>query len=812
MAAESVAPGVSAPFSLAIGTRVGRYEVIEGLARGGMGEVYLGRLSGDSASRVVALKVLRPELHHDESVRAMFLDEANTLLGLDHSSVVRAIELVQEGERDVLVMEYVRGHSASALLACWRDDPPTSFALAVDLVARVARAVHYVHEVRDADGVRLGLVHRDLSPDNIMVRPDGAVTLIDFGIARATVHTSNTSAGILKGKVSYMSPEQLRQDPLDRRSDVFQLGTLLFELVTRTHPFAANNFAATMNAVLSGDVPDPRERLPEIGDELAAANLRALEFEPEDRFETAVELADALEECLAKHADRPRGGDLQAELVRCFGDTTKRHPAPRGSGATTTPRSRSSWWLGVAALGVATLGGAAWAATAGPTAATEREAMGTLNSARVWVGLGAPERPCEDGSPCDLQAHGFCDAEHLRCAYAEPSCDSGHAFGPFAGTLAGACVEPWQPESRVSALPLDRPVTVDGDPTELMLGPPLVLSSAFGVRAEVWFGSDARGLYVGAVVDDPHIEASRPAYQPLWEEDGIEVLFDTDWDRSAGQMPGADDFKFVVTAINATSVSWGGVQPRTAWALPIESAVQTRGTINQAADADDGYSLELFIPWSDAFRRPDEGQAWGMNLQVNDRNGGDSRDVAWRTETPLNHPAGAGVLVFGREMADPRPAATPLPRTPKFGIVPLDGTVVSVDAQLRESQPIEHAWDACLAPRDACTVATDHASSVAAVFDLGQEIELAGARVFGDVHHDWVSRRWSLRVRSTQGEPWTTVVERADAFQEGWSFEHLALVRARQVELTVEGDDSHGVEFNEFQLVGRATKKIHASN
>ena len=285
-------------FSLAAGARLGRYEVLKPLARGGMGEVYLGRVRGESATRPVALKILRPELRHDAEVRSMFADEAAMLLRLDHTSIVRAVEIVQDDDRVVLVMEYVRGRSGSALLRAWKERPPASAAVAVEIGIRVARAVHHVHEARGDDGVRLGLVHRDLSPDNVMLRPDGGVKLIDFGIARATAQTSVTSVGVLKGKVSYMSPEQLRQDPLDRRSDVFQLGTLLFELVTRRHPFSGNNFAATVNAILSGDAPDPREHEPRLDDALAEAIVRALEFEPEDRFESAAEFASALEHAL----------------------------------------------------------------------------------------------------------------------------------------------------------------------------------------------------------------------------------------------------------------------------------------------------------------------------------------------------------------------------------------------------------------------------------------------------------------------------------------------------------------------------------
>lgn len=827
-------------FSLPVGARVGRYEVLRGLARGGMGEVYLGRVYGESASRVVALKVLRPELQTDDDVRSMFRDEAAVLLRLDHTCVARAFELVQDTGRDVLVMEYIRGHSAAALLAAWREHPPDSHALAVELVARIARAADYVHSAKDEDGTTLGLVHRDLSPDNVMLCPDGGIKLIDFGIARKTMQTSVTSAGVLKGKVNYMSPEQLRQDPLDRRSDIFQLGTLLYELTTRVHPFAGNNFAATMNAILGGEVVDPRERLATLEPALATVILRALEFEPEDRYPTAAEFADALEDFLDNSGRPVRSSDITVELVRVFGE-----PPTVPTLVSTVRRSHASWSRGpllwgagfaLASAGVAaTFAALQWAGVSSAT--TEQEAMDALEltrllaaaaiglvlvavaiaflrrrqrAAAVAVGValsssacGVPPRPCEDRSPCDLSESGYCDANEERCVYPDAACESGFRFGPFGGSASG-CTESWDATAQAFAPPLRTSIEIDGDPGELMLGRPLIIDSEFGVRAEVWFRTSERGLYIAAVVSDPQLEATQPSYQPLWEDDGLEILFDTGWDRATGAMPGLDDYKFVVTAINATSVSWGGVSPRTAWSLPIESAVRMRGTINQPADVDDGYDLELFIPWGHGFERPSPGAAWGVNLQVNDRHGGASRDAAWRSQTPLNHPSGAGVLVFSTPSnVVPQASRPPRKSPPAFAVLPLGEAVQSVSAELRERQPIDHAFDDCLAPRSACTVASDHASSITVKFDLGATHELAAARLFGDTRHDWVSRTWSVRLRASEDDPWISVVDGADASFDGWHFTQAGNARARFVELTVTGDPGYGVEFREFQLLGR---------
>ncbi len=278
--------------SLPAGTRLGRYEVIRPIARGGMGEVYLGRLRGGSAARVVALKVLRPEFRRDESVRAMFLEEAATLLRLDHTAVVRAIELVDDADHDVLVMEFIRGRSVSELLQRWRELPATSPAVAVELVVRIARAVHYVHEATDVDGNPLGLVHRDLSPDNAMLRPDGGVKLIDFGIARATVQTSVTSAGVLKGKVSYMSPEQLRQDPLDRRSDIFSAGLILFYMLTGREAFSSDMFQALAQA-RNPRIPPPHE-IADVPLEVSKLVAHMLAANLSHRADDAEALADQL--------------------------------------------------------------------------------------------------------------------------------------------------------------------------------------------------------------------------------------------------------------------------------------------------------------------------------------------------------------------------------------------------------------------------------------------------------------------------------------------------------------------------------------
>ncbi len=283
---------------------------------------------------------------------------------------------------------------------------------------------------------------------------------------------------------------------------------------------------------------------------------------------------------------------------------------------------------------------------------TPQRASRALGVTALALGLAAgcqtPSHTCDRNASCDLVPGGDCDAQHRRCVYPDAACGERGRFSKFADAHAGRCRAALElDDSTAIAHRIETEVVLDGDPAELKLGPPLLIDSEFGVRGRVWLRWNDESLFVAAEVEDPMLEATIVNEGTLWDDDSLEIMFDTAWDRAAGTLPRSDDFKFVVTALNATGVSWGGIRPAIAWDTPVRSAVAIDGTLNQRTDADAGYQLEFEIPWTDAFPKPEAGVAWGMNVQINDRHDGTRRSLRWLGgEVGFNQPVGAVVLAF----------------------------------------------------------------------------------------------------------------------------------------------------------------------
>lgn len=272
----------------------GRYRVDTVLARGGMGEVFLGRIDGAYGfERPVVIKVIRNDLVTDERFAMMFVDEARIAASLHHRNVVQIVDFDRFDNGVFLVTEHVDGCDLRHLLRELRSPPPLS--LAVTIIAELATGLHAAHEAIGSDGQSLQLVHRDISPSNVLLGVHGEVKLADFGIAKARSRSYHTVSGSIKGKAPYMSPEQILGGQLDRRSDIFSLGTLMFELVTRTRLFSGTSNARAMQTILTGDVPDPVSRRADIPPALAAIMNRALAFDRDQRYATADELVDDID-------------------------------------------------------------------------------------------------------------------------------------------------------------------------------------------------------------------------------------------------------------------------------------------------------------------------------------------------------------------------------------------------------------------------------------------------------------------------------------------------------------------------------------
>ena len=282
--------------------RLGRFQIIGRLATGGMAEVYLA-LSGELPGyrTLLVVKRILPHLASNRQFIGMFLDEARLAALLDHPNVVRIIEVGHDGEEYFLAMELVQGKPLSAVLRkAARERRPPSPALAAYIIAQAASGLGYAHALTDGDGRPLGVVHRDVSPQNVLLSFEGAVKLIDFGVARAFGRVAHTSPGGLKGKIEYMSPEQASAEEVDHRADVFALGVVLWEVLTGRRLYRRETELATMRAILDDPIPRPSE-VADVPPELDAVVMRALRKRRDARFASAHEMAQALERFAFSH-------------------------------------------------------------------------------------------------------------------------------------------------------------------------------------------------------------------------------------------------------------------------------------------------------------------------------------------------------------------------------------------------------------------------------------------------------------------------------------------------------------------------------
>ena len=290
--------------SLAPGSRLGRYELLLAIAQGGMARVWAARQQGQRGfSKTVAIKTILPQLADDAEFERMFLDEARIAAGVHHPNVTEIYELGEEGRVLYLAMEWVNGDSLVHLLRGTKGSvaQPIDVRVAARIVADACAGLHAAHELTDDDGRLLNVVHRDVSPHNILVSAEGMVKMTDFGVARAFGQSQQaTLAGQMKGKVAYMAPEYIGGTAFDRRADVFGMGCVLYEATVGQQPFRGGNDPQVMHAVLCGAYDHPSKILKMFPAELAAIIDHALAAEPRMRFATAERMRVALEEWLAK--------------------------------------------------------------------------------------------------------------------------------------------------------------------------------------------------------------------------------------------------------------------------------------------------------------------------------------------------------------------------------------------------------------------------------------------------------------------------------------------------------------------------------
>jgi serine/threonine protein kinase len=300
---------------------LGKYQLLRKIASGGMGQVFLAREHGAGIERLVVIKRVLPHLAQDEGFLEMFQEEAQLVAGLRHPNLITILEWAQVEGRYCLAMEYVQGEDVRRLDRFARGrGTPVPVGLALRIVAEAAAGLHYAHQACDAEGRPLQLVHRDVSPQNILVGFDGGVKVIDFGVAKAAGSTSNTATGVLKGKYPYMSPEQADGQPVDARSDLFALGVVLWELLTRHRLFKGESDLMTLRLVRDCQVPPPSLLNPALPSGLDALVLRALAPTPAARFPDCGAFRLALEDFLVQSQLSASNAHLSAWLRELYAE------------------------------------------------------------------------------------------------------------------------------------------------------------------------------------------------------------------------------------------------------------------------------------------------------------------------------------------------------------------------------------------------------------------------------------------------------------------------------------------------------------
>jgi len=280
--------------------QLGRYSLVVELASGGMASVYLGRVSGAAGfGRTVAIKRLHPHLARDPMFVSSFVDEARLVARVHHPNVVPTLDVVAREDEIFLVMEYVPGESVAGLqLACRRAGKMIPVPIGLSIVLGVLNGLHAAHEANDEQGHPLRIVHRDVSPQNVLVGVDGVARVLDFGVAKAAKRLlETTQKGALKGKIAYMAPEQVLGSAT-RQSDVYAAGVVLWEMVTGRRLFKNENQVNLLHEVLSAEVPLPSTVNPNVSPEVDRIVQKAISRNLDERYATAREMAEAIDGCL----------------------------------------------------------------------------------------------------------------------------------------------------------------------------------------------------------------------------------------------------------------------------------------------------------------------------------------------------------------------------------------------------------------------------------------------------------------------------------------------------------------------------------
>jgi serine/threonine-protein kinase len=293
------------------GNTLGKYRLIAELGSGGMADVYLAVVHGPAGfNKLIVIKQIRAQLAEDPEFLAMFLDEARLAARLSHPNVVQTNEVGHDGRRYFMAMEYLDGQPLNRVLHRLGRGGGLPLGMHLRVLSDVLAGLHHAHDLRDYDGTPLEVVHRDMSPHNVFVTYDGQVKIVDFGIAKAMNSSSETRTGVLKGKVAYMAPEQVRSERVDRRADVFSVGVMLWEAAAGRRLWKGMTDVSILARVTAGEVPSVRSVNPDVPPELEQIVARAMAHRRDDRYPTAAALQGAIDALLERVGDRSTSRDV----------------------------------------------------------------------------------------------------------------------------------------------------------------------------------------------------------------------------------------------------------------------------------------------------------------------------------------------------------------------------------------------------------------------------------------------------------------------------------------------------------------------
>jgi serine/threonine-protein kinase len=321
------------------GERFGKYQLIEKVGVGGMAEIFLARHSGvEGFEKDLVIKRIRPHLNSEPSFVNMFLGEAKLAAQLSHPNIVHIYDMGKIEDSYFIAMEFVPGRDLSQVIPRSKDlEIPFPFEYALRIGSSVCEALNYAHTKADSEGRLLKIVHRDVSPENVRIGWTGAVKILDFGIAKAATQLHETKAGEIKGKLTYMSPEQVMGRDIDHRSDIFSLGVMLYECITGLKLFSGDNDLNIMNNIIEGKIYPPTYFRDDIPKEVEAILMKALEKDKKKRYSNACDMQLDIDTFLAGHAFTPTNIHLQGFLKQLFKDEQEEEQRRRQRNATPLP-------------------------------------------------------------------------------------------------------------------------------------------------------------------------------------------------------------------------------------------------------------------------------------------------------------------------------------------------------------------------------------------------------------------------------------------------------------------------------------------